>query len=82
MLLHMKFHLPMRKLIGFGKRFLDIMGLKVDIEASYKNMKKKEVFDEKKLVFIQIKPKVHLKDLPPSPIYKGHPEKPMVSFHY
>ncbi|QCJ42078.1 hypothetical protein FAY30_09280 [Bacillus sp. S3] len=55
-------------------------GLKVDIAASYKKMKSKGVFDEKKLVFIQTKPKVHLQDLPPSPIYKGHPEKPMVSF--
>src|SRR4051794_38634862 len=55
-------------------------GLKVDIAASYKNMKKKGIFDEKKLVLVQTKPKVHLSDLPPSPIYKGHPEKPMVSF--
>ncbi|MDQ0198609.1 polysaccharide deacetylase family protein [Neobacillus ginsengisoli] len=55
-------------------------GLKVDISASYKKMKKIGVFDEKKLVFTQTKPMVHLKDLPASPIYKGHPEKPMVSF--
>jgi probable sporulation protein (polysaccharide deacetylase family) len=55
-------------------------GRKVDIAASYKNMKNKGVFNEKKLVFTETKPKVHLKDLPPSPIYKGHPDKPMVSF--
>lgn len=55
-------------------------GVKVDIAASYKNMKKNGVFDEKKLVFTQIKPKVHLNDLPASPIYRGHPDKPMVSF--
>ncbi|ETI70323.1 polysaccharide deacetylase family protein [Neobacillus vireti] len=55
-------------------------GLKVDLTASYKNMKSKGIFDEKKLVFTQTKPQVHLQDLPPSPIYKGHPEKPMVSF--
>jgi probable sporulation protein (polysaccharide deacetylase family) len=55
-------------------------GLKVDISASFKNMKKIGKFDEKKLVFTQTKPKVHLEDLPASPIYKGHPEKPMVSF--
>ncbi|WP_066068675.1 polysaccharide deacetylase family protein [Neobacillus soli] len=54
-------------------------GLKVDITASYKNMKKKGIYDEKKLVFFQTKPKVHLQDLPPSPIYKGHPDKPMVT---
>ncbi|MDQ0270178.1 polysaccharide deacetylase family protein [Cytobacillus purgationiresistens] len=57
-----------------------INGLKVDIDASYKKMKKSKVFDENKLVYTQIKPSVHLSDLTPSPIYKGHPEKPMVSF--
>ncbi len=55
-------------------------GLKIDIAASYKKMKKKGIFDEKKLVLVQTKPRVHLSDLPASPIYKGHPEKPMVSF--
>ncbi|MFB3164041.1 polysaccharide deacetylase family protein [Neobacillus sp. 179-J 1A1 HS] len=55
-------------------------GLTVDIEASYKNMKKSGIFDEKKLIYKQIKPSVHLKDLPASPIYRGHPDKPMVSF--
>ncbi|MDQ1146696.1 putative sporulation protein (polysaccharide deacetylase family) [Bacillus sp. SORGH_AS 510] len=55
-------------------------GIKVDIDASYKSMKSKGVFDEKKLQFTQVKPKIHLKDLPPTPIYKGHPDKPMVSF--
>nr|WP_307256314.1 polysaccharide deacetylase family protein [Oikeobacillus pervagus] len=55
-------------------------GIEVDIEASYKKMKKDNRFDEKKLVFKQTKPNVHLRDLPPSPIYRGHPEKPMISF--
>lgn len=55
-------------------------GIKVDIEASYQKMKKDNKYDEKKLVFIQIPPDVHLSDLPPSPIYRGNPEKPMVSF--
>lgn len=55
-------------------------GLKVDIDASYNKMKKDKVFDEDKLVFKETVPSVHLKDLPPSPIYKGNPEKPMVSF--
>ncbi|MCM3725936.1 polysaccharide deacetylase family protein [Neobacillus cucumis] len=55
-------------------------GLKVDIAASYKKMKKKGEFDEQKLVFVQTKPQVHLENLPPTPIYKGHPDKPMVSF--
>ena len=55
-------------------------GIEVDIEASYKNMKKDGKFNEKKLVFKQVKPRIHLEDLPPAPIYKGHPDKPMVSF--
>jgi len=55
-------------------------GLKVDIEASYKKMKKDGKYDEKKLVFKQIPPKVSLEDLPPTPIYRGNPDKEMVSF--
>lgn len=55
-------------------------GLKVDVAASYRNMKKNGLFDEKKLVFTQVKPKVLLKDLTPAPIYRGHPDKPMVTF--
>lgn len=55
-------------------------GLSVDIEASYERMKKDGEFDEQKLVFRQVKPKTHLSDLPPAAIYKGNPDKPMVSF--
>ncbi|MDQ0175773.1 polysaccharide deacetylase family protein [Bacillus chungangensis] len=55
-------------------------GLAVDVEASYKKMKSERKYDDRKLVFKQISPKVHLSDLPPSPIYRGHPDKPMVSF--
>ncbi len=55
-------------------------GIKVDIEESYKKMKQEGEFKENLLVYEQIPPKVHLIDLPPSPIYKGHPEKPMASF--
>lgn len=55
-------------------------GLKVDIEASYEKMKKDKKFSAAKLVYKQVKPKIQLKDLPPSPIYIGNPEKPMVSF--
>lgn len=54
-------------------------GLKVDIEASYKKMMEKGIFDEKKIVYKQIEPQVHLEDLQASPIYRGHPDKPMVS---
>lgn len=55
-------------------------GLEVNIEASYKKMKKDGVFDENKLVYNQLSPKVHLEDLPSSPIYRGNPNKPVVSF--
>ncbi|WP_442599547.1 polysaccharide deacetylase family protein [Neobacillus sp. D3-1R] len=55
-------------------------GLKVNIEESYKNMAKQKRFDEQKVVLEQVSPKIHLNDLPPSPIYRGHPEKPMVGF--
>jgi probable sporulation protein (polysaccharide deacetylase family) len=55
-------------------------GLKVDVKASYEQMKKKNKYNENNLVFKQIVPEVTLKDLPPNPIYKGNPEKPMVTF--
>lgn len=55
-------------------------GRKVDIEGSYRKMKKDGEFNEDKLQFQKIKPKVHLADLPPNPIYKGNPNKPMVAF--
>jgi probable sporulation protein (polysaccharide deacetylase family) len=55
-------------------------GIQVDVNASFKKMKKSNRFDPHKLVFKQISPKVHLDDLEASPIYRGYPEKPMVSF--
>jgi len=55
-------------------------GIEIDIEESYERMKKKGVFDEKLLIYRQVKPKKHLDDLPAEPIYRGHPDKPMVSF--
>lgn len=54
-------------------------GLKVDVQASYLKMWPGK-FDENQIVFQEVLPKVRLGDLPPSPIYKGNPEKPMVSF--
>ena len=43
------------------------MGIEVDIEASYKKMKKDGKFNEEKLVFKQVKPIIHLKN------YRQHP---------
>ena len=54
-------------------------GLIVDVEASYLNMLTGNDFDVNDLVYQEISPEIHLKDLPPSPIYKGNPEKPMVT---
>lgn len=54
-------------------------GIEVDVKSSFKIMKKEKKFDERKLVFVQKTPEVHLSDLPPAPIYQGHPDKPMVS---
>lgn len=55
-------------------------GLEVDVKASYKKMKKQGKFDESKIVFKEIPPNIHLKDLGSEPIYRGNPEKPMVAF--
>ncbi|MFT9597105.1 polysaccharide deacetylase family protein [Mesobacillus sp.] len=55
-------------------------GLKVDVKKSFNKMEKEGKFDPEKLVFKQVPPQIHLSDLPPMAIYKGHPEKPMVSF--
>ncbi|NMD69524.1 polysaccharide deacetylase family protein [Bacillus sp. DNRA2] len=55
-------------------------GRVVDIEASYKKMKKQGEFSEDKLIFKQTKPKIHLQDLQAAPIYRGNQEKPMVAF--
>ncbi len=54
-------------------------GLVVDVEESYVKMKKLGSFDEKRLVFKEVKPNIMLNDLPSSPIYKGNEAKPMVS---
>lgn len=54
-------------------------GIKIDVEASYEQMKEKGSFQRSLLVRQQIPPTTQLNDLPPSPIYRGHPEKNMVA---
>lgn len=54
-------------------------GLAVNVNASYKAMKEKGKFDDKLLVYNQVSPKRHLKDLAPAPLYRAHPDKPVVS---
>lgn len=55
-------------------------GLTVDVNASYQNMKEDGEFDPDQLVMEEVTPDVTLNDLPPAPIYKGHPSKEMVAF--
>ncbi|MGJ7921014.1 polysaccharide deacetylase family protein [Neobacillus sp. LXY-4] len=55
-------------------------GLEVDVKASFENMKGENAFNEEKLIYKQVQPKVHLENLPASPIYRGNPDKPMVGF--
>ncbi len=62
------------------KKMPGLSGLQVNIEKSYLNMKKKNKFDEKLIVYNNIRPEISLKDLPASPIFRGHPDKNMVTF--
>jgi peptidoglycan-N-acetylglucosamine deacetylase len=62
------------------KKMPGINGLKVDVAKSFTRMKKKGTFDEKLLVINEVEPEVTLEDLPAGPIYRGHPDKQMVSF--
>lgn len=55
-------------------------GIEIDVNQSYKKMKAKGTYNEKLLVMKETAPAVHLKDLPPSPIYRANPNKPSVSF--
>lgn len=55
-------------------------GLAIDVEKSYKQMKKGGKFDESLIAYEQVSPEVSLDDLPAAPIYRGHPEKNMVAF--
>lgn len=55
-------------------------GLKVDVKKSYQKMKKAGKYDETLLVTKEIAPEKKLGDLPPAPIYRGHPDKQMVAF--
>jgi len=54
-------------------------GISVDVEASTLEMMKNNKFEKDLLIVKETPPKIHLEDLPPSPIYKGNSEKPMVA---
>ncbi|MCD8502508.1 MAG: polysaccharide deacetylase family protein [Bacillaceae bacterium] len=55
-------------------------GLEVDVEASYDKMRHDGHFLKERVVYKEVAPNVHLEDLPSAPIYRGNPQKPMVSF--
>ncbi|ASK63479.1 hypothetical protein CFK37_15615 [Virgibacillus phasianinus] len=61
------------------KKVPGLNGRTVNVDESYKKMKKDGVFNKNLLVFDEIKPAVSLNDLPPAPIYRGNPEKKMVA---
>lgn len=54
-------------------------GLSVDIEKSYQQMVNHNEFNKAHLVFKEVPPNINLDDLPPSPIYRGNPQKPMAA---
>ncbi|HLR14579.1 MAG TPA: polysaccharide deacetylase family protein [Bacillota bacterium] len=54
-------------------------GRKVNIEKTIENMKNEDRVDDSLFIYESIKPNVQLSDLPPSPIYRGHPKKDMVA---
>lgn len=55
-------------------------GISINIEDSFRKMKKEDKYDPSLLVYEQTPPDVNIDDLPAAPIYRGHPEKNMVSF--
>ena len=55
-------------------------GIEINVDASYKKMKKKNRFNKNDLVFKEVRPDITLDDLDPSPIYKGNSKKAMVAF--
>ncbi|MFJ5963338.1 polysaccharide deacetylase family protein [Bacillus sp. NPDC093026] len=62
------------------KKMPGLNGQTVDIKSSYEQMRKIGKFDEKRLVFKETKPAIHLHELGAEPIYRGHPDKKMNAF--
>jgi len=55
-------------------------GLEVNREETIKRMQEIGKWDDQQIVYDEVEPEVGLKDLQPSPIYRGNPQKPMISF--
>ncbi|WP_138414749.1 polysaccharide deacetylase family protein [Aquibacillus sediminis] len=68
------------KIDNVWKKMPGLNGLKINIEKSYEKMSENGEFDQSLLIYEQVEPEVSLEDLPPSPIYRGHPDKQMVAF--
>lgn len=54
-------------------------GRKVDVTKTLENMKEEDRVDGSLFIYESIKPQINIADLPPSPIYRGHPKKDMVA---
>ncbi|MFT9847807.1 polysaccharide deacetylase family protein [Aneurinibacillus sp. REN35] len=61
------------------KRVPGYNGLRVDEQATLTRMQQVGKWDESLFVYQEVKPSVHIDQLAPAPIYRGNPEKPMVS---
>ncbi|MBN6185779.1 polysaccharide deacetylase family protein [Aneurinibacillus sp. BA2021] len=61
------------------KRIPGYNGVRVDEQATLSRMKQAGKWDESLLVYREVEPAVHIDQLAPAPIYRGNPEKPMVS---
>lgn len=55
-------------------------GIQVDRERSLRFSKEVGQVNWKTLILQEIEPEISLSDLPPHPIYRGNPKKPMVAF--
>lgn len=55
-------------------------GLEVDLDRTLARLMENPRVAEIPFVFREVEPEIKLADLPPEPIYKGNPDKPMVSF--
>lgn len=54
-------------------------GRKVDVQKTLENMRAEDRVDDSLFIYEAIKPDIQLANLPPSPIYRGHPKKDMVA---
>ncbi|MGM9986508.1 MAG: polysaccharide deacetylase family protein [Bacillaceae bacterium] len=56
-----------------------INGIEIDVEETYEKVRKKKTFVKEDVVLKETKPTIHLRDLPPTPMYRGNSQKKMVA---